>query len=335
MKIFYAVQATGNGHIARALEILPFLNTYGEVDVFLSGSNATLRNDLPVKYVSRGVSLFYKSTGSLDYWEIIKQLNWLRIRKEAKNLPLKEYDLVISDFEFISCVAAKLHKVPLVHLGHQASFASGRVPRPLKKNFFGELILKNYCKSKIHIGYHFYPYEKWILPPIIKEQLWNAKPEDKGHVTVYLPQYSRKEIHRYLFMLDGIKFEIFHKEIHREETEFNITWKPIDNTGFTESMINSAGVLTGAGFETPSEALFLKKKLMVIPIRGQYEQLCNAAALSQMGITVAEKLDIEFGLRLKKWLKSNQTTHKEINFISTKESVELAMEWITKSMDDK
>ncbi len=136
-------------------------------------------------------------------------------------------------------------------------------------------------------------------------------------------------------MLDGIKFEIFHKEIQREETEFNITWKPIDNEGFTESMINSAGVLTGAGFETPSEALFLKKKLMVIPIRGQYEQLCNAAALSQMGIQVAEKLDIEFGLRLKKWLKSSQTTQKDNNFIRTKESVDLAMEWITKSVDTK
>ena len=42
MRIFYAVQATGNGHIARALEILPYLKQYGEVDIFLSGTNAQL-----------------------------------------------------------------------------------------------------------------------------------------------------------------------------------------------------------------------------------------------------------------------------------------------------
>ena len=36
MKIFYAVQATGNGHISRAIEILPYLRKYGEVDIFLS-----------------------------------------------------------------------------------------------------------------------------------------------------------------------------------------------------------------------------------------------------------------------------------------------------------
>lgn len=332
MRIFYAIQATGNGHIARAIEILPYLKKYGEVDIFLSGSNATLRNDFPVKYLSKGVSLFYNSTGSLNYWEIVKQLNWLRIRKEAKNLPVNEYDIIISDFELISCVAARLHKKPLVHLGHQASFASDMVPRPTQRKFLGELIIKNYCKSKINIGYHFYPYEKWILPPVIKKQLWQAEPKNKGHLTVYLPQYSRKELHRYLFMLDGIKFEIFHKEINKEETEYNITWKPIDNERFTASMINSAGVLTGAGFETPSEALFLKKKLMVIPIRGQYEQLCNAAALSQTGVSVVEKLDVEFGPKLEKWLKINQTKHMEINFISTKESVDTAMEWITKSV---
>jgi len=74
---------------------------------------------------------------------------------------------------------------------------------------------------------------------------------------------------------------------------------------------------------------------MVIPIRGQYEQLCNAAALSQLGVEVAEKLNIEFGIRLKKWLKSAVIYQKEINFISTEESVKSAMAWITKSLPMK
>ena len=36
MKILYSVQATGNGHIARAKEILPYLKKYGEVDALIS-----------------------------------------------------------------------------------------------------------------------------------------------------------------------------------------------------------------------------------------------------------------------------------------------------------
>ena len=69
MKIFYAVQATGNGHISRAIEILPILKKYGDVDVFLSGSNHSLKNDLPISYRSKGMSLFYDQHGSVDLWK--------------------------------------------------------------------------------------------------------------------------------------------------------------------------------------------------------------------------------------------------------------------------
>jgi len=60
MKILYAVQATGNGHISRAMELLPSLNLYGQTDVFLSGANSQLKADLPVRYRSKGLTLFYK-----------------------------------------------------------------------------------------------------------------------------------------------------------------------------------------------------------------------------------------------------------------------------------
>jgi UDP-N-acetylglucosamine:LPS N-acetylglucosamine transferase len=52
MKIFYAIQATGNGHISRAMQIYPYLQKFGTVDFFLSGNNSSLQIDLPVKYKS-------------------------------------------------------------------------------------------------------------------------------------------------------------------------------------------------------------------------------------------------------------------------------------------
>jgi len=60
-------------------------------------------------------------------------------------------------------------------------------------------------------------------------------------------------------------------------------------------------VLCSAGFELPTEALFHKKRLAVIPIKGQYEQLCNAAALVQMGAWQATSLQ---KLNLTRWLHS-------------------------------
>ena len=67
MKILYAVQATGNGHISRAMELLPYLNEYGEVDIFLSGANSSLDFNFPIKYRSKGLSLYYTCKGKLDY----------------------------------------------------------------------------------------------------------------------------------------------------------------------------------------------------------------------------------------------------------------------------
>ena len=40
MKILYALQGTGNGHVARALEIVPILNNRGQVDVVVSGDES-------------------------------------------------------------------------------------------------------------------------------------------------------------------------------------------------------------------------------------------------------------------------------------------------------
>jgi len=51
--------------------------------------------------------------------------------------------------------------------------------------------------------------------------------------------------------------------------------------------------------------MFLGKKLFVIPIRNQYEQLCNAAALEEMGVRVAKRIDGPFKTSLKSWLESD------------------------------
>ena len=58
-----------------------------------------------------------------------------------------------------------------------------------------------------------------------------------------------------------------------------------------QKFINSRGVITSAGFETPSEALYLKKELLVIPIEGQYEQLCNASSLKEIGVPVGKSIN--------------------------------------------
>jgi uncharacterized protein (TIGR00661 family) len=91
-------------------------------------------------------------------------------------------------------------------------------------------------------------------------------------------------------------------------------------------MINCEGIITGAGFETPAEALFLGKKLMVIPIKGQYEQKCNAAAMKPFGVTVVSEIDSKFKKHFEKWHDEMPNNLLTPNFLKTDKIVEKAME---------
>lgn len=305
MKILYAVQATGNGHISRAMELLPFLRNYGQVDVFLSGANSQLKADMPVRYRSKGLTLFYNNGGGLNYPKIIKCLNPLRVWREMKELPVEKYDVVVNDFECITSLACAWKKVPSVNFGHQASFQSALTPRPAKKDLIGEYILKHFAKATSYLGLHFEKYDDFIFTPVIKKEILQAKPVNENHITVYLSSYSDETIQQYFSQLKGFQFQVFSKQVTQPTTAGNITFIPVNNRLFTKSMISSAGVITGAGFETPAEALHLQKKLMVIPIRGQYEQLCNAAALEKLQVKVLQKIDSSFAASFYNWIETD------------------------------
>ena len=301
LKILYAVQATGNGHIARAMQLVPYLQEYGEVDVFLSGSNSNLNAALPIKYRSKGLSLFYGNKGGLDYLRMWKELNLGSLWKEAHELPVEKYDLVINDFESITSLACKLKKVKSINFGHQASFMSDKTPKPSKNDFIGEWILKHYATATNNIGLHFESYDDFIYSPIIKDNIIKAQPTDKGHVAVYLAHYSDEVIINALNKCADIPFQVFSKSVSGIEQKGNVSLIPISNEGFNNSMISAAGVITGAGFETPAEALYLGKKLLCLPIRGQYEQLCNAAALERFRVPIIDKIDDQFTSTMYQW----------------------------------
>lgn len=304
MKIFYAIQATGNGHISRAMELLPHLEQHGKVDLFLSGANSTLELDAPIKYRSNGLSLFYTCTGSLDYISMMQKISPFRLRKEVKELPVEKYDLVINDFECITSIACKQKKVPSINFGHQASFMSAKTPRPMQPSKVGEWVLKNYARASSYLGLHFKEYDDFILPPVIKSDIWNAQSSKQNYITVYLPSYCDCEIRRFFKQLTNYRFQVFSKEVKEITKHDHLTFIPVGKNAFNESMINCDAIICGAGFETPAEALHLNKKMMVMPIKGQYEQKCNAAALEQLGVKTLTELPENFHLVFEEWYSS-------------------------------
>jgi uncharacterized protein (TIGR00661 family) len=293
------------------MELLPHLQDDGAVDIFLSGANSTLSLNAFVKYRSRGLSLFYNCSGGLDYWQLAKNFQPLRLRQEIRDLPVEKYDLVINDFEYITAAACAKKDVPSVNYGHQASFYSAHTPRPEKKNPTGEWVLKNYAKASRYVGLHFEPYDDFIFTPVIKQEILQAEPTDKNYITVYLPSYCEPELKKIFHALPEHRFEIFSRQTTQVIRDRNITFIPVDSSLFNQSLIHCTGIITGGGFETPAEALHLGKKIISIPIRAQYEQQCNAAALQQMGVLCLKTIDDSFTDHFEEWISKKEVIKKD------------------------
>jgi uncharacterized protein (TIGR00661 family) len=305
MKILYAIQGTGNGHISRAREIVPLLQKYGEVDLLVSGTQAEVSLSQPLKYKFHGFSFVFGTHGGVDNWATFKIMNLPRLWHDIRTLPLKEYDLVINDFEPVSAWACKLQKIPSVSLSHQCSFVSQNTPRPAKRSY-AEWLFKYYSPTTYHIGFHFDKYDDFIHTPVIRSQIRELVTSNEGHYTVYLPAYDDKLLATLLNKTKGVQWQIFSKRQKTPYREGNVEIFPVNNEAFNKSLVSCEGLLTGGGFEGPAEALFLQKKVMMIPMKGQYEQQCNALAASKLGVPVIHEIDDQFIYHINNWLSDDK-----------------------------
>ncbi|AEV31631.1 hypothetical protein Oweho_0616 [Owenweeksia hongkongensis DSM 17368] len=301
-KILYAVQGTGNGHVARASEIIPILQKYGEVDVVLSGDQSEVNLPVKPKYRSKGIVFIYNSKGGISYIKTLFKNNLVRIFREIFTFPVYDYDIVINDFESITAWACKLKGKDCFGLGHQASFQSKKCPHPEERDWLGAFILKYYAPCSSYLGFHFDRYDKFIYSPVIRSDIRAIVPSNKRHYTVYLPAFGNNEIELILNKVENVKWEVFSKHTSAVSSKGNITFYPISSAGFIKSFSECEGVFTSAGFETPAEALYLGKKLMLVPIKGQYEQLCNAEGAKKMGVPVIYELNQKSIPILQDWI---------------------------------
>ena len=308
MKILYAVQGTGNGHLARAIEIVPLLRKLGETDVLVSGRSGDLELPFPVKYRFYGLGFVFGKKGGVDIWKTLYQFRWHIFIKNTIELPVKKYDVVICDFEPVSAWACKLKSKRCIGLSHQNAVLHPGAPKPKSNSRLGKFILKYYAPACQNYGFHFKPLDRQNFTPVIRSAIRKSVITTKNHYTVYLPAHSNKQTKKVLSQFPDVNWEVFSKHSKSSYTSGNISFQPVSAEGFHQSFISCKGILCTAGFETPAEAIFMGKKLCVVPMKNQYEQLCNAAFLEHMGIKVLSGLSNSKN-ELQQWLKQGQPLH--------------------------
>ncbi|MGZ8250679.1 MJ1255/VC2487 family glycosyltransferase [Methylomagnum sp.] len=306
MKLFYGVQATGNGHITRARAMAPKLKQAGIETTFLfTGRPWENLFEMEVfgDYQWRPGLTFATQSGHVRYLKTAFRNNLPAFVRDVKNLDLSGYDLVISDFEPVTAWAAKPRGVKTVGIGHQYAF-NYDIPKG-GADLLGTQVLKHFAPVSVGLGVHWHHFHQPILPPLIETDLASPAPQpDK--IIVYLPFEDVNQVVRLLTPFRHYQFHVYSptpldgSPPHAD----HIQVKPLSRTEFQRDFADAAGVICNAGFELPSEALHQGKKILVKPLRGQLEQLSNALALDvlQLG-EVMQRLD---GPTIEAWLEQSR-----------------------------
>jgi uncharacterized protein (TIGR00661 family) len=306
MNILYAIQGTGNGHLSRAVDIIPELKKHGKLDLFVSGAQAEIVLPYPVKYKSKGLSFYFGKQGGINFLKTFQKNSSKDVIKEINNFPVDKYDLVVNDFEPITAWACRKKEIPIIGLSHQSALLSKKAPRPKVIDPFGEWMLKNYAPIKKYVGFHFEQYDKNIFTPVVRTAIREVSVKDLGHYTIYLPAYDDKKLVQLLLKIPKVRWHIFSKHTKSPYHVGRISVYPVSGQDFIESVVTGSGVLCGAGFETPAEVLHLNKKLLVVPMKSQYEQHCNAAALKRLGVPVLKKVKKKSIKKIERWLEEGK-----------------------------
>lgn len=311
LKILYGIQGTGNGHITRANEVIPYLQKHGDLDILISGKHSELKLKAEVNYKLKGLGFIFGKKGGIDYWKTFLNSDISALLSEIKQIPVEKYDLIISDFEPVTAWGALKKGKNCVGLSNQCATLHPLAPKPKNFDIIGKLVMEKYAPCKVNYGLHYKALDKNIFTPIIPEKIRNAEIKNKGHYTVYLPSYSDKKIISVLSKIDA-DWHVFSKHTDKPFKEKNVRIVPVHSRLFFESITTSSGVITNSGFGTTSEALFMNKKLLVIPMKGQIEQLYNAEMLKKMGVVKMKKLSSRKLENIEEWL--NQKNYVSVKF---------------------
>lgn len=303
MKILYGVQGTGNGHITRARAMSDAFTRLGtQVEFLFSGREQHKYFSMECfgnYQVRRGLT-FATDKGKVNYTKTALDNSLPQLIREISQLDLSGYDLVINDFEPVSAWAAKRQGVPCIGISHQNAF---RYPVPLKgANWLDKLIMQRFAPSDYHLGLHWYHFDQPILPPIVHTAGGDGICQD--FILVYLPFEQVEHVCELLFRFVNQHFVFYHPNVIEVENIENVELRPLCHRQFHQHLQHCAGVIANGGFELPSEALSLGKKLLLKPLNGQFEQQSNVATLDILGL--ASVMDFLDASAVSHWLDEKQ-----------------------------
>lgn len=290
MNILYGLSGEGYGHSSRALLVIPFLEKLGhKVKVLAYGKAAdVLKNRFDV-FEIYGMHLVFENYRINKRKTILHNLinfpkNYFERKKIKKVIEEFKPDLCISDYEPLTYIISKVYHLPLISIGnhqimdykkmniakeHYSEYLSVRA---INKSFTPSadyFIITTFLDMKNKKNVYF-------VPPIVREEVKKFKCSNEGKILVYLNNAD--------YVLDVLRkingeFIVYGFNINKKEG--NLEFKTKES--FEKDLANCKAIISTAGFTLISEAIYLKKPLLAVPQKGQFEQVFNAITLKEKG----------------------------------------------------
>jgi uncharacterized protein (TIGR00661 family) len=290
------------GHATRSRVILEELVKEHEVHIVVSGR---ARDYLAKRFENVhgiwGFTISYEGN-SVKKWQTLMQnvkgavSGWPQnIRKYFELVEEHRPDVVISDFESFSYLFAKNHLLPVISIDNmQVINRVKHEPELLAGHEDAFEMTRSIVKAKLPGAFHylvtsffFPPVRKertTLVPPILRPEILAAKSEGGEHLLVYQTATTNTGLAPMLAQ-SGLPCRIYgmRRDITEDQVEGNLTYRPFSEARFIDDLRTARAVIAGGGFTLMSEAVYLHKPVLSVPVVGQFEQIVNALYLEKLG----------------------------------------------------
>lgn len=234
--------------------------------------------DLFGAYEYRRGLTFSTRGGSIKHWDTVRGNDLGCFLRDARELDLGGYDLIVSDYEPVVSRAARQQGRRVIGIGHQYAF--GPDTPTAGSSWLQRQIMQRFAPVDVPLGLHWHRYASNILPPIL--DLPDLAVERGEHLLVYLPFEDQDAVTEILQKFPGRRFMQYAANLSDEERG-NVSLRQANVAGFKHDLATCCGVICNSGFELISECLQWRKPVLTKPLDGQMEQHSNALALHQLG----------------------------------------------------
>jgi uncharacterized protein (TIGR00661 family) len=309
-RILYGVAGEGMGHAIRSRVVIDHLARTHDVEVVVSGRahdylKARERDRLGVNRIW-GLSIVYEDNEVRNFRTVLQNLTgaalggWPRnVRTYVELTEAFQPDLVISDFESWSHLFARMHRLPCLSVDNiQVVNRCTHAPEIVAGKEAEYLVAKGVVKAKLPGCRHYLvttffhpPVAKprtSLHPPVLRPEILAARPEPGEHLLVYQTSTSNEALPGIL-QRAGRECRIYglRRGLTADVREGNLVHRPFSEPRFVEDLRTARAVVSGGSFTLMSEAVYLRKPMLAVPVRKQFEQILNARYLASLGYGAA------------------------------------------------